>query len=184
MGMNIGPHVADDVLERYLLQRLPEAELASVEEHLLACPECQVQAEETEEFILATKVALRDVERNPAALAFLRMPSGFLNAWSRGPAIAAILAAVAVAIVLPLRYNRASMPPSEVHLYAMRGPDASSAHARAGSGLFLDLDAPQLAAGVEYRVRVVDSGGAEVWSGVSQRVRQDQSGHAQVTARV
>ena len=57
--MDMGPHLSDDVLEEYLLQRLPQPQLASVEEHLLVCEECRVQAEEAEAFILVTKAAAR-----------------------------------------------------------------------------------------------------------------------------
>src|SRR5579872_6026236 len=65
MGRDIGPHIADDVLEKYVMNNLAEQDLGRVEEHLLVCSDCQERAVETEEFIQITKAALRDRERKP-----------------------------------------------------------------------------------------------------------------------
>ena len=168
MHMNIGPHVADDVLENYLLARLPEAELAAVEEHLLVCQKCQVQAEEIEEFILATQAALQAGGRKPAGRALRATSAGFLHSWLSVPVFAPIVVAVGAAIFIPVHRPSAVLPPSYVSLNAMRGSETMPAHARAGGGLVLDLDITGLPVGGEYGVRVVDSGGAEVWTGVPQ----------------
>jgi len=167
MHMNIGPHVADDVLEKYLLQRLPEAELAPVEEHLLVCRMCQVQAEETEEFIFVTRAALRASQSKPAGRALSTASVGFLHAWVSVPVFAAVVAAVAMAFFPPAHHPVTSRSPVHVRLNAMRGPETIP-HVRAGGGLILDLDITGLPEGGEYRVRVVDASGAEVWTGVPQ----------------
>src|SRR5438094_248432 len=143
MHMDIGPHLADDVLERYFLHRLPEAELASAEEHLLVCPTCQTRAEETEEFLLVTQAALRDTGKKPVGRALHAAFSGILHSWLSVPVFAAVVATIAAAIFLPVHDNPANLPPSEVRLSAMRGPD-SPAHVRAGGELILDLDATGL----------------------------------------
>jgi hypothetical protein len=161
--VNIGAHVADDVLEKYLLHRLPEAELAPVEEHLLFCPKCQVQAEETEEYILITKAALKARESKPAGFALRAGVAGFAHWWVSVPVCAAVVAALAAAIYVP------PVPPSHVSLKTMRGPEI--AHARSGASVILDLDSTGLAAGGEFGVRVVDSRGAGVWTGVSQSLK-------------
>ena len=165
--MDIGPHVADDVLEKYLLERLPEVELASVEEHLLVCPKCQTQAEETEEFILATQAALREAQRKPVGRA-LHAASGILHTWFAVPAFGALIAAVAAAVFLPGHTAGTNTPASEVHLYAMRGPETTAVHLPNGSGLILDMDATGLPVDGAYGVNVVDSHGARVWTGIPQ----------------
>jgi len=167
MHMDIGPHVADDVLEKYLLQRLPEAEVACIEEHLLVCPKCQTQAEETEEFILATQAALREGSRKPAGRA-LHVASGVLQSWIAIPAFGALIAAMAAAIFLPGRTTGTNSLPTEVHLSAMRGPETMPTHVRHGSGIILDLDATGLPVDGVYGIHVVDSRGAGVWTGVPQ----------------
>ena len=56
------PHISEDLLDQYALKRLPEAEVAALEEHLLICPECQDRLQLTDDFI----EALRDVKRGKA----------------------------------------------------------------------------------------------------------------------
>jgi anti-sigma factor RsiW len=52
-------HISDDSLERYCLGRIKdEAELAPLEEHLLACPECVERAEEEQELVDWIRAAL------------------------------------------------------------------------------------------------------------------------------
>lgn len=180
MHMNIGPHVADDVLENYLLHRLPEAEMAPLEEHLLVCRRCQAQAQETEEFILATQAALQAGERKPARRALHATSGGFPHSWVGVPVVTMIVAAVAAAIFIPLHRSGNNLPPAYVSLKAMRGPETMPAHVRAGAELILFLDTTGLPVGGEYGVRVVDSRGAEVWTGVPQllvnRVRAEVGG--------
>lgn len=164
MHMDIGPHVADDVLEQYLLKRLAEEELASVEEHLLVCMDCQVQAEQTEEFILVTKAAIRSGKGKVPGRA-MHAGAGFLQSWLTVPAFAAMAVAVAAAVFLPVPRGGGNMAPTEVTLHTMRGPDVIP-HVRAGGSLLLDLDVTGLPAG-EYGVRLVNSSGTEMWSGAS-----------------
>ncbi len=162
---NIGPHLADDLLERYVMHRLPEMEVESVEEHLLACPACQNQTVETENYVFAAKAALREVARKPAARAFWVRSSSLLHSWLTVPLCAAAVAALALAIAVPLRRGDAGRSVSEVHLVAMRGA-AAATQARAGSGLILNLDAGDLA---PDGVRIVNSAGQEVWKGTPRR---------------
>lgn len=159
MHINIGAHVADDVLEKYLLHRLAEAEVAPVEEHLLVCHKCQVQAEETEEFILVTKTALKATQSKPAGLALRTSAAGFAHWWVSVPVSAAVAAAIAAAFLVPV-------PLSHISLKTMRGPEM--AHVMSGARLILELDTTGLPAEGGYKVRVVDSRGAEVWTGVPQ----------------
>jgi hypothetical protein len=41
-------HPSDEVLEKYSLDRLPESNLAAVEEHLLVCDQCRARLQEIE----------------------------------------------------------------------------------------------------------------------------------------
>lgn len=52
-------HLLDHDLERYHLGMIhEEAELAPVEEHLLACGECAMRAAETAEYVNAVRAAI------------------------------------------------------------------------------------------------------------------------------
>ena len=167
MHMDIGAHVADDVLEKYLLNRLPEPELAAVEEHLLVCPACQTKAEETDEFILAAKAALHEVKRRPTARA-LHASAGILQSWFTLPVLAVVMASIAAAIFLPSQHKGARSAPSEIHLSALRGHTVNPAHARAAGGLILDLDTTGLPGDGNYAVTIVEATGAAVWTGASR----------------
>lgn len=53
-------HLSDDDLERYLMGQIPDdAELAQVEEHVIACVACQKRAEAMGDYITAMKEALK-----------------------------------------------------------------------------------------------------------------------------
>jgi hypothetical protein len=52
-------HVRDDDLERYYLGMITdEAELAQLEQHLLACPQCVDRAEESDAYVDAMRAAI------------------------------------------------------------------------------------------------------------------------------
>ena len=52
-------HISDHDLERYYLGMVKdEAELASLEEHLLVCPACVERAESTQDYVDALRAAL------------------------------------------------------------------------------------------------------------------------------
>ena len=52
-------HPSEDTLELYALQRLPEDQMAPIEEHLLHCAECQNVLAQTEKFARLMQAALR-----------------------------------------------------------------------------------------------------------------------------
>jgi anti-sigma factor RsiW len=170
MNLDIGQHVAEDVLEKYLMHCLTDAQTASLEEHLLACPSCQAQAEETEDFILATKVALREPGRKPAARAAHAGASGAMLSWFSLPVVATASLGLAIGTYLHSPEAAPSGPPAEVRLSTTRGADSALPRVRAASRLILNLDTRDLPADASYDVRLVNSGGVEVWTGVPQRV--------------
>lgn len=168
--MNIGPHPDDDLIECYLMHRLAEEEVARVEEHLLACPACQHQLEEMEEFILVTRSALPDFGRKPPSRALHIRAAGIIHSWSGMLGLAALLAAFTAGAFVPFHRLRTNLPPSEITLHAMRGPSNPLIHVQSGHKLLLNLDTTELPSG-DYAVQVVDSSGTEVWSGPAQRLQ-------------
>jgi anti-sigma factor RsiW len=55
-----GEHISDDDLERYCLGRIKDqAELAPLEEHLLACPTCVERAEREQELVDRVRTVLK-----------------------------------------------------------------------------------------------------------------------------
>ena len=73
MGIVLDPakgfllHPTEEILEEYVLHRLPETLTARVEEHLLYCHGCQDTVTETDEFVAAMKVAANQPARQPAS---------------------------------------------------------------------------------------------------------------------
>ena len=57
--MNAGflSHIPEDMLEKYVLGRLPDADIATVDEHLLVCPTCQANLQTIDEYIAVMKAA-------------------------------------------------------------------------------------------------------------------------------
>ncbi len=49
----MAPHIDDDDLERYALNRLDETEAAPIEEHLLVCEECRKRLAEWDAYARA-----------------------------------------------------------------------------------------------------------------------------------
>jgi hypothetical protein len=166
---NIGPHVGDDVLERYLLRRLTEAEIPPVEEHLLVCEECQDQMAETENFMLATRVALQKQARKPAGIPFRTRLLTLLRPRYAMPVMAMALFSVGLGVYMQPRQLSPGATLPEVSLTAMRGPDSALPHVRADHGLVLNLPGNALPAAADaYQVRIVNSDGVEIWIGIPQ----------------
>ena len=173
MKRDVGPHIADDVLEKYVMNTLAEQDVGPVEEHLLVCSDCQERVTETEEFIQVTKAALRDGEHKPAARAARAGGhGGVLHSWFTLPLLSAAVAAVVLGFVLPRHAVIPQAGPNQVRLYAMRGSD-SLKHALAGEPLTVDLEASELSPALRYRVNVVNSEGKQVWSGLAEQVGSD-----------
>ena len=58
-------HISDHDLERYYLGMVKdEAELASLEEHLLACPACVERAESTQDYVDALRATLATIRED------------------------------------------------------------------------------------------------------------------------
>jgi anti-sigma factor RsiW len=59
-------HIGEDDLERYVMKKLPDAQLDALEDHLLICPECREQLVETERYVLAIRAAAAKIQESGA----------------------------------------------------------------------------------------------------------------------
>jgi anti-sigma factor RsiW len=174
MGISVDPtknfpsHPSEEILEEYVFHRLPEPLTAQIEEHLLICPDCQDAVAETDRFVSALKAAAPALGQvRPGWRKVLEaLPRVSISKTSLVPVVALLVLAV-----LAVR-RQAQAPPTEpvaVSLSSLRGSGALSP-APAGKPLELRIEAPDLIAGNQYRVEVVDSAGSFVWKGaVTQR---------------
>ena len=145
-------HQTDEQLELYALGRLPEPEVAVVEEHLLACASCQERLDEVEPFAIAMRLAISSeppASERPAWFAWLRPQ----RMWAVG------FAAIMLTTVLYLHPGRKVQAFASLDLAAMRG-DAPQVEPAQETDITL-TDAP-IQRGLS--AEVVDSTGVNVWS--------------------
>ncbi len=162
-------HPTPETLEEYAFQRLSEADTEVLEEHLLACANCQTALAEIDEYILLMKVATAhpsdaraaEVRAAPVHQAARHW---FAN-WDYTVAGMALIVAVAVAIT-QWPATVAAGPPQTVRLEAVRGGDIAMNHAAAHRPVDLAIDVTGLSRPAsEYRVSIVTPAGAVTWSG-------------------
>jgi anti-sigma factor RsiW len=55
-------HLTEDLLEQYVLAKLPESDLEPVEEHLLTCQDCRDRLIDVERFVTTIQAAARKLE--------------------------------------------------------------------------------------------------------------------------
>ena len=162
--MNSVNHGTDEMLELHTLGRLPEADAAILEDHLLICNPCRDKFEQIESFALAMRDALR---QEPVAIEKpVRETNWF--AWLRRPSFqfAGALAFILLLGVLFLRPgSRAVLPVASIQLSALRGEVATVPTARE---LNITLnDAPDTAG--PFKVEMVDGTGRNVWTGAAPK---------------
>jgi hypothetical protein len=149
------PHPDEEVLEAYVLHRLPEALTAPVEEHLLICHRCQDAVAAIDQFVASMKFAGR-----PSVPA---VASPVLSGFRSMAPIAAAL--VLSALVVVWKYpHEAAVSPVTVTLSSLRAAHPPSP-APAGRPLNLSIEMPDLKSEKYYRVEVVDAAGSMAWKG-------------------
>lgn len=174
--MPLTTHIEEDVLELYSLGRLSEPASADLEEHLLVCHSCQERLEQTDDFVRAFRMAVRDFPPKPAPKARWRTR---LKLWLAGPGwrpvpVAAALAMLAVATV-GLAPRDAAGRETDVKLSALRGSGSGAVTTvEAGHKLRLDLDAKGLLPG-NFRVELADASGRKVWQSTAPAVIQNEA---------
>lgn len=152
----------DDVVERYLLRRLPAREEAEFEEHYLGCSQCREKLRQDRSLLALLGKACAAWERAP------RRPRPW-SLWTPAWGLAAALAAVAVYLSLarppqPPIVETAALPLPVVELRVFRGATGETPRAPAGEPFALRLDARGLAPGSDYAVEIVTASGGPVWS--------------------
>jgi anti-sigma factor RsiW len=150
------PHPNEEILDEYVLGRLPEALAAQVEEHLLICHRCQDAITATDQLVSALKAAPRETTSAGERAGYTRT------------SLVPILALVVLAAVIVWKRPREASLPVAVSLSSLHGPNPLSS-APAGKPLLLSIDSPGLSQEKEYRVEVVDAAGSPVWRGAVAR---------------
>jgi hypothetical protein len=160
-------HLAEEVLEEYAFDRLPEAQTAEIEEHLLVCAECREALEAVDEFILLAKVAAAEYQSRPRPRIW-----SILRGTPGRAVLAASMAALGLVAVISWKapwQDRQPAQTASVVLSAMRGGDLLGIpHAPAGRPLTLEIDLTGLPAAGTYRVQVVDAAGGPLWETSSE----------------
>jgi hypothetical protein len=175
---NFGPHLPEELLEKYAFGRLPASELPGVEDHLLVCEYCRERLESEDNFAEAMHVLAKTREqpgKNSASDRGKGWISQIPGILSRPPAIAATLAIVLVVgfglwrlAVGPTGNQRAET----VALAALRGggPEGMT-QAQAGRALDLSIDIQTMAdfspEPGDYRLELVDTAGTPLWTGTA-----------------
>jgi len=138
-------HVAEEQLEQYAMGSLPQSGEASLEEHILLCPECQDRLEEMDVYVRTMRVAMprlnsqqsKDLDHSPGSwFGLIRAPGLVLGA------------AVALSLILLLGFYTFRQPPKAmklapfaVVLETVRGPGgAAQSQAPRGQPLLLKAD--------------------------------------------
>jgi len=145
-------HQTEDQLELYALNRLPEADLPRLEEHLMACGACREKLDEIGNFALA----MREVT----------VPKIEWFGWLRRPAFSMALGFAALILVVGILSNGQMKfaPAVSLQLTAMRGEMPVTVPARE-----FDLtlaDGPR--EGGPFRVEVVNAMGQAMWTGLAE----------------
>jgi hypothetical protein len=164
-AFSIQGHPTTDTLEEYAFSRLSEADTEVVEEHFLACPECQTALAGVDEYILLMKYAMAQSDPGQGLQAGTEQSAGLGMAASaaqvrpkRAFTYSTVLLAAAAGIVLLLAFGSLwrtiirGVPgwarggpklerytPELVQLLALRGAVTNRAHARWPLDLNIDL---------------------------------------------
>lgn len=161
--MAMESHPTEDELERFLLHQSEEEELDRLESHILACDSCVSRLEDLEMQIAATRIAIRDIQREQAEKAAARQRSTW-KVWLTGPrlGLASGVAVMAIGLSVAPSLIQHRDPVAEVSLSANRGAEGSVLPAN--HRLQVHLNARDLAEG-SVVAKLVDSRGDELWQG-------------------
>jgi len=158
-------HPAEETLERFVLDRSDDAELTTVETHILACDSCVARVEALEIEIAATKLALQELHKERVAKAVAKQQTAGRR-WFTLPQLS--LAGVAAALLLGVsvipRIAAVHAPVAQVSLMAYRGVEAPVAPR--SHELHVQLNANDLTEKT-VAVTLVDDQGKELWKGTA-----------------
>jgi hypothetical protein len=167
-----------DVVERYLLRRLPPEEAQDFEEHYLGCAECCERIREERQIITDIQRACSGWSRRKGQRRFWTLPAPAM-----GLAAALAAAAVYLSVMTPTVVQRreapaaqsAALPLPVVELTTYRAGETAG-QAKAGAPFRLRLDLRGLAAAGECSIEVVRESGEAAWSrsGVARTAEQTE----------
>ena len=162
MQTNLGPHYAEETLERYALGNLPEELIAPLEDHVLVCEPCQNQLQEVEQFLRCAVAAAKEI-RAEAAQSKVTLPGlGWFKKLASVPMPAWGLGFAAILMVVVISSQRPQGVQHVVNLASYRGLEQSiPAH----GDIILKLNTVDLRPAQAFRVQVVSASGNEVWRG-------------------
>jgi len=159
-------HQPDERLELYALGRLPEPEVAVVEEHLLVCVSCQERLDEVELFATAMRGAIASEPLPQARANWLASRLNWFRPSSAAPwsfaGAGAALAALVLATGLYLHPGQNVAPLASLDLAAMRGDVPQIGPARETDITLTDAPTGNAA---QLSLEVIDSNGQNVWAG-------------------
>jgi hypothetical protein len=171
-------HPSEDLLEEYAFHRLAEEQAAPLEEHLLACFNCQEALAEIDEYLLLMKRGTAQTVVSPVRERRRswwriwnpnRTPNrapAFATNWAHNWAwtAAGALACLVAAIFLSHR-PIGSVPnaPVPIALVSLRGSETITAPR--GAPLELQLDPGDSSFPADYRIEIVTPAGKRVWNG-------------------
>ena len=153
-------HGTGELIESYILGTLPEADVATFEEHMFICEACRERTEQAQDFVIGVRQAFREGAQ-PAVT-----PRADWFGWLRKPAGAMALAFVALLAVLAIIFSpgRNALPAvATLQLTATRGEMPWVKPAR-------ELDLTLAGAPVDggpFRVEVLDAQGHNIWGGLA-----------------
>ena len=176
---SVPTHPREEVLEEYSFGRVHEPLLTVIENHLLICDLCRQNLEELEAYAALVRSVASKWERPPKK----ESTTARMFAFTGGPKVALSLVAAMAAVLASAAVFEwrapASAGSSTVQLVAMRGGniDSKTAEPTTADGLaiaparrpvVLEMDGAHLPPSPEYRIKIVDHSGVEVWSGAAE----------------
>jgi len=170
-----GQHPEEDALELYSLGLLSDPGLSALEEHLLACPECQQRLEEMDSYVRAMRDAAAKLREESVAEQSVS-PRGWQAVLLRlRPAAVALgIGAMLVGLLWLVASRRpagSELAPVAISLQAIRGGEsAAGARAPADRPLLLEIDLAGLPSQPEYALEVAGPTGEPLWNAVVSSV--------------
>ena len=158
MQLDYKSHPSEETLESYAMGSLDGPAMATVEEHLLVCVQCQEELKEADSYVASMRNAAAGLELEEEARkeGWARI-SGALTFRRIGWAMA-IAALLIIGMALRVSWRSPSVEPLALVLETNRGSELQ--RAPAGRPLILSLDATGLPVLPAYEVDAVDAKGA------------------------
>jgi len=150
-------HIEDNQLEQYAMGVLPEQPRAALDEHLLACPDCQSRLLQLDAFLAAFRPAVLQMQKQPvvARRQFRLLPR---MAW-----LGSVAALATGLLFVILRPGAQPVAPAIIQMQALRGPERV-ASLTPGQSAVLVFDVAGLAKPAKYEIEVVDRSGKAIWT--------------------